>query len=732
MRPKIRRIAAFGILIAIETASAFSQATASGARELSVRWDAASGRAMVINDRLELVIETGSGLNARSLRDSRSGWALADRDYAWPDGGFPKVAGEPSISELPGGGRSITFRALLGLIVVEQSFTVTAAEPGVIYERITIRNPGRDPVSTAGFKCGFAKCLRKGDLWTGDAGNIFSPIPYRRETNGKMQEFPLRDTTEHGMSYFGWGDEPVPTPVWGAEGWVWSRGRATFLLSKFNPKSLEWSLMEPDRRGDETVIRFGGAGQWKFGHPEGASELPPGGSFQFGESRFQVVEGDWKQAFYAYRAYTVRKGCAAPRDYNPPVHWNELYDNEYYFKVCKVLEDKKVWHTPEFDALNQKLLAQYYSLDLMLGEAAKAADLGCEALYLDPGWDDGPNSHIWDASRLGPMDGFVAKLWTDYHLRLSLWTALGGVPPTYGDPNSCPPEARLMDKDGRRTELLCFASPAFLDTKEKRLLELCRQGAVFLMLDSDQFSGPCYDGSHGHRIPSTREEHAAAILELIRRVKTRYSKVMIELHDPVTGPGGSHYTPTTFGAGRPDSFDCLWGHEFMWDPLDDILARRAVSLYYYNLAYSIPLYLHVNLKKDNESSLVFWWFASTCRHLGVGGKPGPEVWEAEKRAMRTYKSLKDFYTRGVFYGLEETVHAHVLPERQTAVINVFNLEEGPVSKSIRFRPEEIGLPRGEVEIEGASFAKAGDGLAVILDLPARGHRLLKVRSTGRR
>jgi hypothetical protein len=44
----------------------------------------------------------------------------------------------------------------------------------------------------------------------------------------------------------------------------------------------------------------------------------------------------------------------------------------------------------------------------------------------------------------------------------------------------------------------------------------------------------------------------------------------------------------------------------MWNPTDDLLSRRAVSLYCYNLAYSLPLHLHVNLKRDNESALVFW------------------------------------------------------------------------------------------------------------------------------
>jgi len=115
-----------------------------------------------------------------------------------------------------------------------------------------------------------------------------------------------------------------------------------------------------------------------------------------------------------------------------------------------------------------------------------------------------------------------------------------------------PPEARVIDKDGKPADLLvCFASPAFLDTKEKELLELARCGACFFMFDSNQYTGPCYDKKHGHQIPSTREEHALALLELTHRVKKQYPNVLIEMHDFITGPGGAHYTPTYYGFAGP-------------------------------------------------------------------------------------------------------------------------------------------------------------------------------------
>jgi hypothetical protein len=165
----------------------------------------------------------------------------------------------------------------------------------------------------------------------------------------------------------------------------------------------------------------------------------------------------------------------------------------------------------------------------------------------------------------------------------------------------------------------------------------------------------------------------------------------------------------------------------MWNSMDDLLSRRAVSLYYFNLAYNIPFYLHVGLKSDNANALVFWWFASTCRHLGVGGKHADSaVWEAQKQAVRQYKELKRFYTQGEFFGLDEMVHAHTLKDFNQSVINVFNLDDKPVERQIKFRLAEIGLRKGTVQIEGAPFEQKDDEITLNLDIPARGHCLVKV------
>jgi len=698
--------------------------------EAKITYDKAGGQVVVSSGSLELIVETASGLNPRSLRDVKSGWVFADRDYAWPgDAGFPKLLEPPVITNQENGTSSVVFQGQLGSLRVEQSFTVPKNEPGVILENITIRNSTDASLDTAGFKCGFARHLGDGETWVSDASEIrFCRIPYRRETNGTVQEFPLREVAEHGTTFASWCNwPPQTTPIWGSEGWVWSKGPASLLIAKYNPEGMEWSLMEPVKQGKETLLRFGGAGQWKYGHPEGATQLEPGKSYRFGETRFQALDGNWKPAYYAFRKYMDNLGCRPAKGYNPPVHWNELYDNEYFFKgasICNYDVDQV-----ELRAKLQKLMQEFYTLDAMKGEAAKAKELGCEALYLDPGWDSPGCSFLWDAPRLGSFGAFRKLMQEEYGLKVSVWCGLGGVPPTWADPASCPVEAQVLNKEGKRTQILCFPNAPFLDTRARCLLELAQQGMAFFMFDSTTYSGPCYDKSHGHQVPSTREEHAQALFELARRIKAKCPDALIEMHDPITGPSDVHYTPTYFGYQPPHSFDCLWGHEFMWDSLNNLLSGQAVSLYYYNLAYSIPIYLHVNLKNDNTNALVLWWYASTCRHLGVGGKsPDPAIWEAQKKAMQTYLSLKPFFTQGEFYGLDEMIHVHTLPEKNAAVINCFNLADTPETKTFTIPLAEVGLSaQSNYEIQGAAAWKQQDStIEVKVEIPAQGTQLLEL------
>ena len=194
---------------------------------------------------------------------------------------------------------------------------------------------------------------------------------------------------------------------------------------------------------------------------------------------------------------------------------------------------------------------------------------------------------------------------------------------------------------------VCCGSDVWKQAKIERLRALAEAGTTFMMFDflqyglferDDETRALCHDPSHGHPVPLTRQRHAESILEVIQAVKETHPQVLIEAHDRING-GLQDYHPLYFQHGLPNSFDSNWGFEYMWDPYYDLLSGKALSLYEYNLAYDIPLYLHVHEGRDSPSMLAFWWYASTCRHLGIGGVSDPQnpVYQALKQAVATYQ-----------------------------------------------------------------------------------------------
>jgi hypothetical protein len=170
------------------------------------------------------------------------------------------------------------------------------------------------------------------------------------------------------------------------------------------------------------------------------------------------------------------------------------------------------------------------------------------------------------------------------------------------------------------------------------------------------------------------EDHIAASFDLAQRIHRRFPDVLIEMHDIVAGGTQQRFTPVYYKYGLPDSYDENWGFELMWNSMEDIRSGRTRSLYYYNLGCNVPLYLHVDIRDDNQHCLLLWWYASTCRHLGIGGThPVPAVAEAQKRAMVEYSCLSRFYKRGMFYGIHEEAHVHALADENSFVVNLFNL-----------------------------------------------------------
>jgi hypothetical protein len=681
-----------------------------GSSEVNATYNAKTGQVVLKNGRIELTVETKHGLNPNRLKDLKTGLLYADSDYIWPGGKLPELIGKPTITEEKEGGQSIAFRVKLDSLEITQTFKIFGVVDDSLEEVISLKNTGTSPLDMPDFACGFGKRISEANGSAKSFNALFTAVPFRvKPGRGELSEYSLQDllTNKDTWTYTQSNWQPISIDNWPSEAWVWSQDGAALLINKYNAEDLEWSLLKASKANNEVeTLRFGGVGIAKAGDPQGAAHLEPGASFTFGTTRFQLMDGNWKNAYYAYRSLMASKGHGTPAGYNPPVHWNELYDN-------------KLWWNGDYYSPESR--AQFYTKADMIAEAEKAKEFGCEALYLDPGWDTRFGSMVWAADRLGPMFEFHKWLSDTHGLKLALHTPLA----PWTDASAYPVEARLMDKDGNRRDELCAASSAYQKTIVERHHELCKNGAYFLMYDGSAWPGECWDPNHGHSLPLKHMEHVNAIVSIAQQVHKQYPNVVIEQHDPITGPSEHRYCPMYFMHDRAGAFNEHWADEHMWDPMRDLLERRSMSQYYFNLAYGLPTYLHIDLRTDNKECIVFWWNASTCRHLGVGGKSAdPEIWEAQKQAMQEYLKYKQFFTQGTFYGLDETVHVHTLLESRKAVINFFNLTDEDAKKVVKFKLSEIGLPSRDVYIKNGVCAQNGDQIELRVQVPAKGHRLM--------
>ena len=673
-------------------------------------------------------------LKATRLLHLASGLALADAGYSYS---FER----PAFLQRPARtaeaqGVTVDFRgsALGGSLDVVQQFRLPRDQPWV-EEQITLINRGSVPLDLSGFRCGFVLPLGlvSGKV-TGQWKDFkLTAVPYRREPQGnKLQysDFSLDQVLQEEFRSELMTSGTSVTPSYASEGWAFTDGERGFLITKYSQEGMEWSILERVwLGGNRAGLRWGGVGA-HLEEPQHGVWLAPGETHRFGVTRITAYRGGMLEGFYAFRAEMAERGHGCPAGYNPPVHWNELYDNKLYWQGDERFGDPAV-------------RKKFYQLADMKQEAAKAQAIGCQALYLDPGWDTLFASKIWDEARLGTCKSFVAMLRNEYGLKLSLHTPLSG----WCDPTAYPQEMYRMDRFGQRltwnrqrgflASPLCGASEQYVQETARRLKTLAGDGATFFMFDGTMYHGECWDPHHGHAVPARREEHVQATCRLARMVHEDYPEVLIEMHDPVVGGSPVRFTPTYYGHGRSPrgeeatpahGFDSVWAFELMWGPMEDLLSGHAIALYYYNLAYGLPLYIHIDLRKDNVSALEFWWNASTCRHLGIGGTHADAaVRAAHHQAMATYRRLEAFFKAGAFYGIDEMVHVHVHPRDPAAVINCFNLEDHAVRRTIELDPAKFGLAAGsEYEIRGGNARRKANGYAVDVEVPSLGHVLLEM------
>ncbi len=680
---------------------------------------------IVENATFRLALSPREGLRRTQITHLPSGLALADGDYSYSFGA-PEFK-ETRVVESSDGARTVTLSggALGGQLDMLHEFRVPHGQPW-FEEQITLANRSAHPLDLTAASCGFLLPLSLTEKQVSGPWSKFklTAIPYRRGLGGprtQYNDFSLGEVLTQEFSFEPMWMDVTVTPNYGSEAWALTNGEQGFLLLKYSQTGMEWSVVDRvTLPNGQLALRWGGYGM-HYGEPAHGAWLLPGESHQFGVTRVIAYSGGITEGFYAFRQEMEARGHGCPKGFDPPVHWNELYDN-------------KLWSLPGEQQGDPAMRKKYYTLDDMKAEAAKAKAIGCEALYLDPGWDTKFASKIWDEARLGPHRDFVAMLKRDYGLKNSLHTPLTG----WCDPSAYPPDMYRMDRSGRRLEWeprrgfntspLCQASRQYQEETARRLKVLARDGATFFMFDGNNYHGECWDPQHGHQIPARREEHVQGTRRLARMVHQEYPNVLIEMHSP---------DPVYYGHGRASAdagysdalgFDSVWGFELMWEPLDDLLSGRSMALYYYSLAYSLPLYLHIDLRTDNENALVFWWTASTCRHLGIGGThSNPVVQQAHKSAMTTYRRLKPYYAAGTFYGLDEMTHAHRHPSAASAVINCFNLEDHDVRRKVEFDLARVGLDPGkEYRVEGAVGRPLGAMCRFEVDIPSQGHRLILI------
>lgn len=694
---------------------------------------------MRANQAFELELGMSADRLRARLTDKVTGEVWADGPYHWslqvqhPDGVLDcRELREGSVREEKD---AVTFRARLGGLTLEQRWALPAGQPW-LEETVRLRNDGAAPVAVMAIECGFLRRVADevGQLEKGCADERLVAVPFRKRPTD-----PADWVNDHALSDLLRlaGREPrcdarqrfgfLPSRHWCSEAWAWTRGERTLALMSFCQERMVLSTVSGVTGPEGLALRFGGV---QLQDPDGRPvvTLAPGEAAEFGLMRYQGVAGGYREAAYAYRALLDAQGCRFPEGFNPPVHWNELYDNPEW------------WITAPGEMPKGSRIATrnaVYTRADMEREAEKARAYHCESLYLDPGWDNTFASFQWDEARLGPAAEFVKTMRARYGLAVSLHTPLAtwmshgrwGWQP-HNTVDYWPPAARRMLADGTRPEgpdglaQICLGSRQYLDEAEKRLLALCEAGVVYLMFDGNWWNGGCHDPDHGHPVPYTREDHVRANVELARRIHAKYPKVLIEMHDMLCGGAHPRMTPVYYKYGLPGSYDTNWGFELMWNPIEDLRQGRAQALYYYNLACNVPVYLHIDLRDDNPHCTFFWWFASTCRHLGIGGThANPGIAASQREAMRRYRQLDALYKHGEFHGISEEIHVHVLPRESRLVVDLFNLSDAERRVEGSLSASELGIAPDRYYRRNERWAGLGAGrLTAGCTLPPWGHQ----------
>ena len=421
---------------------------------------------------------------------------------------------------------------------------------------------------------------------------------------------------------------------------------------------------------------------WRGGlrDPGATRKIRAGERWDFGTARHMPFKGQIESGLALYRSFMADRGVRLEPHYSPPLNYCIYYE-------CR----------------------KHYTRPQLLQCLDHAAELGCTVLYTDQGWEDYFGSGRWDATRLGPISEIVRIA---RRRGLGVGVLAGLHADSYVWPGTCrrkTAEGRLAAGDSwGHWAGVCPISRVWRQTKTRRLSAVARAGVRFFSFDFNDGVEPCFNAAHGHDVPLDIWEHALGVATQQRTVKRACPGALVEAHCWRTS-GGAYWPIYAFQGAH----DERWGFEFMWDPYADLKQGRLQRLYYYNLAYQKPLYLHIDLAKDSATQMVFWYVASTVRHLGIGNYSAlsNERRSSVRKAVGLYARLREFFTRGVFGGQDPMTHTHVLPGRGALVL--------------RFNPSDTGV-RGRLSM-GAEDLGCADGIACVRKLMG-GH--VRTRATG--
>ena len=158
----------------------------------------------------------------------------------------------------------------------------------------------------------------------------------------------------------------------------------------------------------------------------------------------------------------------------------------------------------------------------------------------------------------------------------------------------------------------------------------------------------------------------------------------------------------------------------MWDPYLDLLSGKA-SPVRVQPGLEIPLYLHINIGHDSSTMLAFWWYASCCRHLGIGGlDEKDEQWPRLVEAMQIYRRLQPWFAWGQFIW-PRPPHPPARPRGpdRSAVLTAYNLGSEEGKRSVTVDLSVLGLnaaPEVASSPPTALAAQSTDKGTLVLDL----------------